>query len=132
MFVEIVVRGNCWPYRDILKDTYNLYWNKKRKCYVGKVDIRGRKIKNLENFCSTFNLKLWVDGQIVTTEAVVDEEDDFIDVGEYDDSKLGKLGNKSFGMLKAQKHNKIIVKHSDPPLYDVSEYFAGTRFPIPR
>jgi Rad3-related DNA helicase len=132
MFVEIVVRGNCWPYRDILKDTYNLYWNKKRKCYVGKVDIRGRKIKNLEKFCSTFNLKLWVDGQIVTTDIVEDDEDDFIDVGEYDDSKLGKLGNKSFGMMKAQKHKKIIVKHTDQPLYDVSEYFAGTRFPVPR
>ena len=38
MFVEIVVRGNCWPYRDIFKDTYNLYWNKQRKCYTGKAE----------------------------------------------------------------------------------------------
>ena len=75
---------------------------------------------------------MWVDGQIVTTDIVEDDEDDFIDVGEYDDSKLGKLGNKSFGMMKAQKHKKIIVKHTDQPLYDVSEYFAGTRFPVPR
>ena len=97
MFVEIVVRGNCWPYRDIFKDTYNLYWNKQRKCYTGKADIRGRKIKNLEKFCSTFNLKLWVDGQIVTVEPLEEEEDDYIAVGAYDDSKLGKVGNKTFG-----------------------------------
>jgi Rad3-related DNA helicase len=132
MFVEIVVRGNCWPYRDIFKDTYNLYWNKKRKCYVGKVDIRGRKIKNLQKFCSTFNLKLWVDGQIVTTEPLEEEEDDFIALGKYDDSTLGKLGNKTFGTIKSQNYNKVIVKQADKPLYDADEYFAGTRFDVPR
>jgi Rad3-related DNA helicase len=132
MFVEIVVRGNCWPYRDIFKDTYNLYWNKQRKCYTGKADIRGRKIKNLEKFCSTFNLKLWVDGQIVTVEPLEEEEDDYIAVGAYDDSKLGKVGNKTFGTIKSQNHNKVIVKHEDKPLYDAQEYFTGTRFHVPR
>lgn len=132
MFVDIVVRGNCWPYRDILKDTYNLYWNKKRKCYTGRVDIRGRKIKNLEKFCSTFNLKLWVDGQIVTLEAEEEEEDDFIEATEYDATQLGKIGNRSFGMINANKHNKVIVKQNNVPLWDVSEFFAGTRFSQPR
>ena len=132
MFVDIVVRGNCWPYRDILKDTYNLYWNKKRKYYTGRVDIRGIKIKNLEKFCSTFNLKLWVDGQIVTLEAEEEEEDDFIEATEYDATQLGKIGNRSFGMINAKKHNKVIVKQNNVPLWDVSEFFEGTRFSQPR
>ena len=48
MFVNVVVRGNCYPYRDILNQTYGLRWHKTRKAYTGEVDIRGRKIKNLE------------------------------------------------------------------------------------
>ena len=79
MFVNVVVRGNCYPYRDILNQTYGLRWHKTRKAYTGEVDIRGRKIKNLEKFCDTFNLKLWVNGQIAVDDSQEEEESDFVE-----------------------------------------------------
>ena len=60
MFVEIVVRGNCWPYRDIFKDTVQSYWNKQRKCPILERQIfRGRKMKhkNLELSFAAFQSK---------------------------------------------------------------------------
>jgi Rad3-related DNA helicase len=132
MFVNVVVRGNCYPYRDILNQTYGLRWHKTRKAYTGEVDIRGRKIKNLEKFCDTFNLKLWVNGQIAVDDSQEEEESDFVEQQTFDDSQLGKLGVRAMGIKQEPGWKKITVTQDTEPIESVDEYFAGTRFDQPR
>ena len=66
MFVSVDVRGNTMPYREVLGGTYDLKWNGNRKCYTGSMKIGGLKIENLTKFCNIMELKMAVDGVLVT------------------------------------------------------------------
>ena len=132
MFVQVTVRGNCFPYRDILSQTYNLKWNKNRKRYEGEMEIKGRKIANLEQFCNHFNLQMWVAGTPVNVPEEV-EESDFIEQAVFDDTQLGKIGGFD---LPDQESNtqfqEIIVNPNTISRWEVKDWFAGTRFGTPR
>ena len=132
MFVQVTVRGNCFPYRDILSQTYNLKWNKNRKRYEGEMEIKGRKIANLEQFCNHFNLQLWVAGTPVNVPEEV-EESDFIEQAVFDDTQVGKIGGFD---LPDQESNtqfqEIIVNPNTISRWEVKDWFAGTRFGTPR
>ena len=82
MFVPVSVKGNCYPYRDILAGTYGMKWSKPRRCYQSQMEIRGRKIVNLEQFCNHFNLSMWVSGTPVNF-VEPEEENDFIEQGDF-------------------------------------------------
>jgi len=132
MFVPVTVRGNCYPYRDILAGTYHLKWDKSRKCYRGEMEIRGRKIANLEQFCNHFNLQMWVSGNPVNV-AEEAEEDDFIQQKDFDDTQLGKIGGHQLPEeLEATGFKTIQVTPMMKPQYEISDYFTNTRFGTPR
>ena len=133
MFVPVSVKGNCYPYRDILAGTYGMKWNKQRRCYQGQMEIRGRKIANLEQFCNHFNLSMWVSGTPVNFVDNEVEEDDFIEQKAFDDSNLGKLGGHQIPeAANAVGYKEIVVTDDFEPQWDVEDYFEGTRFQNPR
>ena len=86
MFVSVEVRGDTMPYRDVLGGTYDLRWNKKRRCYTGTMKIDGLKIENLTKFCQIMELKMAVDGVLVTSD-VEEEEEQILEAVEFDDSQ---------------------------------------------
>lgn len=131
MFVPVTVKGNCYPYRDILAKTYHLKWNKARKAYQGQMEIRGRKIANLEQFCGHFNLQMWVSGNPINVQEEI-AEDDFIEQGTFDDSQLGKVGGHELSDLGNTEYREIEVTQEFESQWDPSEWFEGTRFSKPR
>jgi hypothetical protein len=132
MFVPVSVKGNCYPYRDILAGTYGMKWNKARRCYQSQMEIRGRKIVNLEQFCNHFNLSMWVSGTPVNF-AEQEEESDFIEQGDFDDSNLGKIGGHQIPEeANATGYKEIVVTEDFDPQWEVAEWFTGTRFDNPR
>lgn len=133
MFVPVSVKGNCYPYRDILAGTYGMKWNKARRCYQAQMEIRGRKIENLEQFCNHFNLSMWVSGTPVNFMDDEIEEDDFIEQTDFDDSALGKVGGYQLPeAANAQGYKEIMVTEDFEAQWDVEEWFTGTRFQNPR
>ena len=94
MFIGVEVRGNTMAYREILGGTYDLRWSKNSRCYQGSMVLNGNKIQNLTNFCKMMGLALAVDGVSVLSEEL-DEDDLEVEVDvEYDESQLGKIGEK--------------------------------------
>jgi len=131
MFVSVDVRGNTMPYREVLGGTYDLKWNKSRKCYTGTMKIGGLKIENLTKFCNIMELKMAVDGVLVTSE-IEEEEDKIIEAVEFDDSQLGKIGNAVIGKPQSLGFKQVVINQEDENLWECQEYFEGTRFPTPR
>ena len=132
MFVPVSVKGNCYPYRDILAGTYGMKWSKPRRCYQSQMEIRGRKIINLEQFCNHFNLSMWVSGTPVNF-VEQEEESDFIEQGDFDESNLGKIGGHQLPEdADAKGYKEIIVKKDFKPKWEIEEWFTGTRFENPR
>lgn len=119
------------PYRDVLGGTYDLRWNKKRRCYAGTMKIDGLKIENLTKFCQIMELKMAVDGVLVTSEED-EEEEDILEAVEFDDSELGKVGNENIGDAKSQGFKKVVIKRETDIPWDSRGYFEGTRFNEPR
>ena len=87
------------PYREVLGGTYDLRWNKNRKCYTGNMKINGLKIENLTKFCEIMELKMAVDGVLITSDVEEEEETQIKEV-DFDDSQLGKIGNKKILIKK--------------------------------
>jgi len=93
----------------------------------------GNKAANLERFCQAFGLRMYVDGSLVVgVEASEDEEDEVFAPDHYDDSQLGLVGSETLGELKPQGFKKVILSQTTKPHEDITPYFEGTRFPIPR
>jgi len=132
MFVSVDIRGDTMPYREVLGGTYDLRWNKNRKCYTGNMKINGLKIENLTKFCNIMELKMAVDGVLITADLEEEEETQIKEV-DFDDSQLGKIGNRKIGTSeKSLGYKKVTLKREDEPLWDCGEFFEGTRFPEPR
>jgi len=132
MFVSVDIRGNTMPYREVLGGTYDLRWNKTRKCYAGTMKINGLKIENLTKFCNIMELKMAVDGVLITSE-IEEEEETIIDEVAFDDSQLGKIGDKVIGTSeKSLGYKKVTIKREDEPLWNCDGFFEGTRFPEAR
>ena len=132
MFVSVDIRGDTMPYREVLGGTYDLRWNKNRKCYTGNMKINGLKIENLTKFCNIMELKMAVDGVLITADLEEEEETQIKEV-DFDDSQLGKVGNRKIGTSeKSLGYKKVTLKREDVPLWDCGEFFEGTRFPEPR
>ena len=132
MFVSVDIRGDTMPYREVLGGTYDLRWNKNRRCYTGNMKINGLKIENLTKFCNIMELKMAVDGVLITADLEEEEETQIKEV-DFDDSQLGKVGNRKIGTSEQSLgYKKVTLKREDEPLWDCLEFFEGTRFPEPR
>tara|TARA_B100002019_G_scaffold35851_4_gene30024 strand:- start:371 stop:2584 length:2214 start_codon:yes stop_codon:yes gene_type:complete len=133
MFIGVEVRGNTMAYREILGGTYDLRWSKNSRCYQGSMVLNGNKIQNLTNFCKMMGLALAVDGVSVLSEEL---EDDDLEVNvevEYDDSQLGKIGEKVVPTeKKLLPFKQVVMTRNTEPDFSVAEYFEGTRFPEAR
>lgn len=133
MFIKVDVKGYTTRYKDILKETYRLRWDRKQYCYSGRMKMGGNKAANLERFCQAFGLRMYVDGSLVVgVEVSEDEEDEVFSPDHYDETQLGLVGSETLGEPKAQGFKKVVISHNTTPHDDVSTYFEGTRFPIPR
>lgn len=132
MFVSVEIRGNSRPYKEVLKDTYDLRWNSNSKCYGGQMKVNGRKIENLTQFAEIFDLKLSIDGVTVTFGNGEEEEDEEVQTVEFDDSLLGKMGNEQAGENQLLGYSHISLDETDMPTNDFQPYFDNTRFPQPR
>ena len=60
--VIIEVRGSTRRFHDVLRNSYDLRWDKLSMCYAGDMKLSERRIRNLVRFCEKFNLPVSVDG----------------------------------------------------------------------
>ena len=95
--VRIEVRGSTRRFRDVLRNSYDLRWDKLSMCYAGDMKLSERRIRNLVRFCEKFNLPVSVDGvQFKSSAEDVEDEDSFKiePVKTSRVSALGKVGSE--------------------------------------
>ena len=95
--VRIEVRGSTRRFRDVLRNSYDLRWDKLSMCYAGEMKLSERRIRNLVRFCEKFNLPVSVDGvQFKSSAEDVEDEDSFKiePVKTSRVSALGKVGSE--------------------------------------
>jgi ATP-dependent DNA helicase DinG len=96
--VRIEVRGSTRRFHDVLRNSYDLRWDKLSMCYAGDMKLSERRIRNLVRFCEKFNLPVSVDGvQFKSSEEETEDEDSFTiePVKTSRISALGKVGTET-------------------------------------
>ena len=75
--MRVEVRGHTSKFRDVLRNTYDLRWDKQSFSYAGDMQLSERRVRNLVRFCEKFNLNISIDGVRFQSSDTDDDLEDF-------------------------------------------------------
>lgn len=92
--VRIEVRGPTRRFRDVLRNTYDLRWDKVSMCYAGTMELSERRLRNLVRFCEKFNLNISVDGLQFRSKTALNgfEDEESFSIEPIESERVSDLG----------------------------------------
>jgi len=137
--VRVEVRGHTSKFRDVLRNTYDLRWDKQSFSYAGDMQLSERRVRNLVRFCEKFNLNISIDGIRFQSSDTDDDLEDFSiePLITTRVTELGQVGTESLLDPKtgddALGYQEVFLKENTEIDFDnYQRWFDGTLFEEPR